>query len=103
VPVQDSRNGVRAIAVGTGALDTLKLAYVPKTTQVKVGDLFVTSGLGQHFPVGYPVGVVNSVANEPGEQFSTVKIKPTAHLDRSRQVLLVWPYGQHAKNSLAEQ
>jgi rod shape-determining protein MreC len=49
----------------------------------------VTSGLGGRFPVGYPVGTVGSIKHPPGKTFSDITIKPTAHLETSREVLLV--------------
>ena len=50
LPVQVLRSGVRTIALGTGRSTALELPYVPQNYDVKVGDLLVTSGLGQVFP-----------------------------------------------------
>jgi len=91
VPVQDARNGVRAIAVGDGYTGKLRLANVPQTVDIAEGDILLTSGLGQNFPEGYPVGKVSSIIRNPGLQFATIVVEPAAHLDRSREVLLVWP------------
>lgn len=91
VPVQVNRNGVRSVAVGTGSTHLLSLAHLPNNTDIKTGDLLVTSGLGGHFPAGYPVGVVLDVEQDPGRAFAQVNVKPSAQLDRSREVLLVWP------------
>ena len=55
-----------------------------------MGDLLVSSGLGQRFPVGYPVAVVTEVTIDPGQAFAIVKAKPSAALNRSRHVLLVF-------------
>jgi rod shape-determining protein MreC len=90
IPVQVNRNGVRAIAEGSGQIDTLLLPNVVATTDIKAGDLLVSSGLGQRFPVGYPVGVVESVVQDPGKDFLKVIARPSAKLDRSRYVLLVF-------------
>lgn len=91
VPVQIARTGTRAIAVGDNYSGILRLVNLPHTIDIKVGDTLVTSGLGDHFPVGYPVGKVISVIKDPASQFATISVEPCAHLDRSRQVLLVWP------------
>jgi rod shape-determining protein MreC len=91
VPVQVARNGIRAIAVGDAFTGQLRLMHVPQTADVRTGDMLITSGLGDHFPEGYPVGQVTLVEKDPGLQFATISIEPTAHLDRSRGVLLVWP------------
>ena len=90
IPVQVSRNGVRAIAVGAGKLDELVLIYVPDTADIKAGDQLVSSGLGSRYPKGYPVGEITSVEHDPGEPFAFVRAKPAAYLDRSRYVLLVF-------------
>jgi rod shape-determining protein MreC len=91
IPVQDHRNGIRAVVVGTGDNQTLKLVNVPVLSNIKTGDIFVTSGYGQHFPQGYPVGVVISVSHREGQQFLQVQLLPSAHLDQTQRVLIVWP------------
>ena len=90
VPVQINRNGVRCVVEGTGRLDQMALRHVAPTTDIKVGDLLVTSGLGGRFPVGYPVAVVSLVERDPGQAFARVLATPSAALDRSRHVLLVF-------------
>ena len=57
---------------------------------VEPGDLLVTSGLGGRFPQGYPVAVVSEVQRDAGELFARVLATPSAALDRTRHVLLVF-------------
>ncbi len=90
IPVQINRNGLRTLAVGTGTINRLKLPYLPVNADVRKGDLLVTSGLGQVYPPGYPVARVVEVSQTPGQRFLHVLAEPTAHIDRSREVLLVW-------------
>lgn len=90
IPVIVNRNGVRSIAEGVGRLQELSLRFVAQSTDIKVGDLLVSSGMGGHFPAGYPVGVVASIQNDPGQPFLSVRLKPSAQLDRSRYVLLAF-------------
>ncbi|WP_373082022.1 rod shape-determining protein MreC [Zhongshania sp.] len=90
LPVRVSRNGLRAIAEGTGLIDELTLTHVAATTDIQVGDLLVSSGLGGRFPGGYPVGEVTDVSIDPGQPFAEVRARPMAQLDRSRNVLLVF-------------
>ncbi|TAK76726.1 MAG: rod shape-determining protein MreC [Gammaproteobacteria bacterium] len=90
IAVQNARNGMRAVAVGDSYSGKLRLAYVPKTADIHIGDLFITSGLGDHYPEGYPVGKISSVVKDPAQQFATIYLQPSAHLDSSRQVLLIW-------------
>lgn len=90
LPVQVMRSNLRLIAQGTGIEQKLDLLHVNSTADIKVGDQLLSSGLGNRFPVGYPVGVVDRVHYEPGKPFAEVTAKPSAQLDRSRHVLLVF-------------
>jgi len=90
LPVQVNRNDFRSIAAGTGRLDRLELEYVPITADIRVGDTLISSGLGGHFPRGYPVAEVTSVVVDPTKTYAQVVARPLAALDRSRHVLLVF-------------
>lgn len=90
LPVQVLRNGLRAIAYGTGRIDQLELPHLPYNADIRMGDRLVTSGLAGPFPPGYPVATVSDVHREPGQAFPTVLATPSANLDRSREALLVW-------------
>lgn len=91
IPVEVNRNGLRTIARGTGDTDRLDLPYLPNNSDIEVGDLLVTSGLGGVFPPGYPVGTVTAVTRRPGERFAEISATPAALLNRSREILLVRP------------
>ncbi len=103
IPVQNYRNGVRAVAIGQGSDGRLALVNVSKTTDIREGDLLVTSGFGQRYPVGYPVGKVVQISNIPGADFVKVSLKPLAHLDRTQQVLLAWPNNVTLAKSVQQQ
>ena len=90
LPVQVVRTGLRTIAMGMGATNRLKLLYLPNNSGIKVGDLLVTSGLGGQFPAGYPVGTVAEFTPDIGQPYAQVQAIPSAHLERNREVLLVW-------------
>jgi rod shape-determining protein MreC len=90
IPVQVLRSGLRTIAVGTGLSDQLDLPYLPNDADIQPGDLLVSSGLGGKFPPGYPVAEITAVQRLPEQPFAQVLARPSAHLDRSREVLLVW-------------
>lgn len=90
LPVQVNRNGIRLVAEGQGNLFELQLRFVSSTMDLEEGDLLVTSGLGQRFPPGYPVALVESVTHDPGKPFATVIARPMAELNRNRHVLLVF-------------
>lgn len=99
VPVQDYRNGIRAIAIGMGSSEKLVLINVSDTSSIQKGDLFVSSGLGLRYPISYPVGVVSEIRLNSKKRFSTtIILQRSAHLDQLQQVLMAWP----SKSSLAE-
>lgn len=89
IPVAIARNGVRLIAYGTGRADQLALASVPLSSDVKVGDVVVTSGLGGRFAAGFPVGVIAALRPDESRAFLVGDVKPAAQLDRGRDMLLL--------------
>ena len=90
VPVHVMRSNLRLIAQGTGIDRQLELLYVNTTADIRMGDQLLSSGLGNRFPVGYPVGVVDKISYEPGESFVEVTARPNAQLGRARHLLLVF-------------
>lgn len=91
LPVRITRNDVRLVANGAGEPDEIELRHVAKSTDIRVGDLLVTSGLGNRFPEGYPVARVMDVQTEDGQSYARVTAQPLAALDRIRYLLLIWP------------
>jgi len=66
-----------------------KFDYVVKTSDVVVGDMVVTSGMGRIFPKGLPVGEVVEVANIPWELFKEIKVKPMVDFAKLEEVLVI--------------
>lgn len=91
IPVQVVRNDIRVIASGNGDLNMLQLEHVPTSTDIQVGDVLLTSGLGGRYPEGYPVATIVSVENDSHRPFALIQAKPEVDLDRLRYLLLVWP------------
>lgn len=89
-PVQVNRNGIRSIAYGTGDMNKLTLPFLTVESDVKQGDLLVSSGLDGIFPAGYPVAKISKVERDPSQTFAVVEANPLAQLDRTREVLLLW-------------
>ncbi|WKD50748.1 rod shape-determining protein MreC [Microbulbifer spongiae] len=89
IPVQLLRNSMRSVAEGTGDLYHLKLRHLATTSDIREGDLLLSSGLGGRFPAGYPVGEVISVTRDPGRPFAEAEVLPRGRMNRSRFVLAV--------------
>jgi rod shape-determining protein MreC len=91
VPVRLARNNVRLVASGSGDLDELFLHHVAHSADVRVGDLLLSSGLGEIFPEGYPVGQISSIIRDESRPFAQIRVTPVAQLDRLKYLLLLWP------------
>lgn len=91
VPTRLLKNNVQLIVSGTGNLTELTLEHVAHSTDVSVGDVLISSGLGNVFPEGYPVATISEVIRDESRPFAYVKATPVAKLDRLKYLLLLWP------------
>lgn len=94
LPIQIKRTGHHTVAAGNGK-NALNILYLPVTADMEVGDELVTSGIGGIFPSGYSVGIITKIQRDTGKSFAVVEAKPTALLNRSRDVLLLLPSNQN--------
>ncbi len=90
LPVMLNRTGLRAIAVGMGASGEMDLPHLPNSTDIKKGDILVTSGLDGRFPPNYPAAIITYAEKKSGQPFMQVRATPAARLEHNREVLLVW-------------
>jgi rod shape-determining protein MreC len=63
--------------------------FIALDSDVKLGDIFVTSGVGTTYPPGYPVGEVSKIDKPPNEAFLTITLKPIQNMDKLEFVLIV--------------
>ncbi len=81
VGVRFARTGDLSVATGDGA--DLEMSLVEPTTEVKVGDAVVTSGLQQsEYPPGLPVGKVRAASKQDAGLTQSVRIRPIVNLRR---------------------
>ena len=99
MPVQNQRTGSRTVLEGTGSVSLLRVPFLNQNTDIKVGDILISSGLGGRFPNGYPVAEVTSVDLIQDEAFIRVSARPIAKLDRANHVLLLSREEQPSKPS----
>jgi len=90
IPVRNARTGLSALASGTGKLNQIELKHVEASVDVQVGDVFVSSGLGQLFPPDFPVAQVRKVGYNPGDSFMNVYANSLADFNKTREILLIW-------------
>lgn len=89
LPVQVQRTGLRTVVYGTGSVSELRVPFLNQNSDIQVGDVLISSGLGGRFPNGYPVARVDKVKVVQEENFLDVAAHPIAKLDRSNHVLLL--------------
>jgi rod shape-determining protein MreC len=89
VPVMLVRNGLRAIAVGSGKDGTIDVPFIPASADVQQGDLFVTSGIDGTYPPGLTVAQVSSVEKNSAYMFARIVARPAAGVDSYRYVVLL--------------
>ncbi len=87
IPVINQRTGLRGVVQGN--IKNLKLRFIPQGSDIKTGDVLLTSGLGQHFPEGYPVATVDHITQHNNSEFLTVYAQPIAQLHQSSYVLIL--------------
>lgn len=89
VAVTVKRTGQRAIVTGKGIPTSLSLDYVFKTSDVRVGDELISSGLGGRIPAGYRVGRISHVEDVQAANFRSIDVTPTANFIDNAYVLIL--------------
>jgi rod shape-determining protein MreC len=89
VPVQNLRNGLRAVLAGNGSDDTLELRFIPLNADFQNGDRLVTSGIDGVYPTGLPVAEITNVERNAAYLFARISCKPIAGVSNYGQVLIV--------------
>jgi rod shape-determining protein MreC len=88
VGVISQRTRVQGIFVGSG-VNMGKIKYIMKDEDIKVGDLFITSGVDGIFPKGICVGKVTSVFNHKMDIFKEITLKTSVDFSRLEEVLIL--------------
>ena len=63
--------------------------FVSHESDVKLGDIFVTSGIGNFYAPGYSVGKVRSIDETLDASFLTIYLEPTQNINKLELVLVV--------------
>ncbi len=88
IPVRIQRTGQRGILQGTGH-DRAQLNFIPVNSEIKVGDILESSGLGGIFPAGYPVAIITQIDTQGDNPYFKVSAVPVAQLNQSHRVLII--------------
>jgi len=88
VPVLVQRTREQGIVEGTFG-GRLRLKYLPPSSDIRTGDVIVTSGLTDPFPKGLMVGAVNRVERPEGDLYPDVEVIPSVDLSALEEVLVI--------------
>ena len=69
----------------------VKLLYLPANTEARAGDQLYTSGLGEIFPRGIPVGKLTAVATAPGALTTQASVKLAVNSSKLNEVWVLMP------------
>lgn len=88
VPVQITRNGLRAVMFGAGN-GQLELRFLAANADVQVGDAVVTSGLDGIFLPGLPAARVARIDRDSSYSFARILCQPAAGIEQHGTVLVL--------------
>lgn len=97
VAVTNARTGIFGLAFGapkegfSQGVGMLELRFMPPNTDVREGDLLVTSGIDGVYPVGLPVARVSRVEYSVSSMFMRIWCEPVARIHNTRYVMIVQP------------
>lgn len=89
VPVQNVRNGLRAVLAGTGNDGALELRFIPLNADFQNGDQLVTSGIDGVYPAGLPVARITHVERNVAQLFARITCAPLGGVANYAHVLIV--------------
>ena len=95
--ITDEGSGVSAMIQSTRAQGmlqgqpdgSLRLSYVSTESDVKVGDIVITSGIGGVYPKGLPLGTVSSVEKSDNVVYYTIVVRAQSTAENNEEVLVI--------------
>ncbi len=90
LPVQIQRNQLRTIIQGAGQTDRVEVSSLISRSDIRQGDILVTSGMGGRFPIGYKVAEVTEIVEDASAPFMKISASTIAKIGLVREVLLLW-------------
>jgi len=88
VPAMITRTGKRIIVKGRPQDDFLETSFLTNDTDIKSGDLIVSSGQAGRFIASLNVGRVIEIIRNKGERFATVVIEPSEYINNLTEVIV---------------
>ena len=81
IPALIASTRVKGIVKGTGG-ENLRLEYVRRIDEVKIGDYVITSGLLGMFPKGLKIGYVKDIKKDERQIFADILLAPCVDMEK---------------------
>lgn len=91
------RTRARARVRGAGKNNDLYTEYLGRTSDIRPGDILLTSGVGSTFPKGLMIGHVESTESGAFGLYQHATVRPSADFERLEELMVVlsgWSRGQ---------
>ena len=88
VPAIITRTGKQVIIKGRSQDDFLEISFLNNDTDIRSGDLIVTSGQAERFIADLNIGRVIEIIKKEGERFATVIVEPSEYVNNINEVVL---------------
>ncbi|NHQ88244.1 rod shape-determining protein MreC [Iodobacter sp. HSC-16F04] len=89
VPVQIERNQLRTVIYGMGRGLPLEIRNMSSNSEIKEGDILITSGIDGLYPQGLPVAKVQKIERNTGNAFARIYCTPLAGIEQHRFLLIL--------------
>lgn len=88
IDVLVQKNRIQSIVKGKGN-GLYNLLYILKNADVEKGDVIVTSGLGDIFPKGLPVGKISQVIKSKRGMFQKIEVEPSVDFAQIEYLIII--------------
>ena len=88
VPAIITRTGKQIIIKGRSQDDLLEISFLTNDTDIRSGDLIVSSGQAGRFIASINIGRVIEIIKNEGERFATVLIEPSEYISSINEVIV---------------
>ena len=88
VPAIITRTGKQVIVKGRSQDDFLEISFLKNDSDIRSGDLLVTSGHAERFIASLNVGRIIEIIRNEGERFATVIIEPSEYINNINEVIV---------------
>ncbi|QJC38371.1 rod shape-determining protein MreC [Enterobacteriaceae endosymbiont of Donacia fulgens] len=89
LPVQIKNSDIKFIINGSGCTKNLHSEYISTDIIIHKGDILVTSGLDEKYPIGYPVGIITNIFFDKKKNFNIVYVKPFLQIEKIKYLILL--------------